>query len=442
MTPKKKARKAPAKKPSPPAPMTVVRLDVDSYKRLRAAHVEPTPTGLVLVRGRNAQGKSTLIESMLDALGAEKSALPITEGEHGAEVTVDLGQLVIKKRWTRDDSGAAKASLTVEAADGSKIKGPASVLTELRSHFADPVAFLDLKAADQVKTILAVTGLDEELDALELVAEGQFERRRDLGRDADRLGKALIEISTEVEGLPAPPDEGSIEDLTAELTAAKDVNARIAGIAHTKTAVAGRGKQDAARLELLKAEVEKLEASIADARELWDTAHAESKELTEIDIAPITEKLSAFEDVAKHAARRELLDSTRAQAEEAAALHAKVGESLEETRQAISELLAGADFPDPAMTYDAGTKTLKLNEIPFAQASQAERLKAAASVAMAGDPAIRVMFAREGSLLDEESRIYLAELAEASGFQLWLEVVDSEAEGSGVWIEDGEAFQA
>ena len=94
------------------------------------------------------------------------------------------------------------------------------------------------------------------------------------------------------------------------------------------------------------------------------------------------------------------------------------------------------------MTYDAGTKTLKLNEIPFAQASQAERLKAAASVAMAGDPAIRVMFAREGSLLDEESRIYLAELAEASGFQLWLEVVDSEAEGSGVWIEDGEAFQA
>ncbi len=160
---------------TPTTDLTVVGLHVDNYKRLTAADLKPSPQGLVAVRGKNAQGKSSLIGSMLDALGATKAsadALPITVGERTATVVLDLGEIVVRKHWTRDrDTHKAKPSLSIVAKDGGKIRSPAAVLKELRGHFADPVAFLDLKAPEQVKVVLATLGLDEHLERLEAQAE-------------------------------------------------------------------------------------------------------------------------------------------------------------------------------------------------------------------------------------------------------------------------------
>lgn len=456
--------------PAPLPAMTVVRLDVDSYKRLHAAHVTPTPTGLVLVRGKNAAGKSSLIESMLEALGAEKSELPITEGEHTAEVVVDLGALVVRKHWTRDSGGKAQAKLTIEAADGSAVKGPAGVLKELRSHFADPVAFLEMPPAAQVKTVLAVLGLDEELDRLEALAAGHYEKRRDLGRDVDRLAKALAEISSEVEGLPVPPTEGTIDELATELQRIKDHNAGIEQGLAAMSLAEERGKEATARFERLQAEVATLGAEIDNQRGAWKIASASIEGKEYEDPEPIVEHMRAHEETSKHAGRRELLESTRVTHADAQEIHAQAEAGLQATRDAIATLLGSATFPVDGMAYDHEAKVITIDAIPFSQASQAQRLKAAAAIAMAGNPAIRVMFAREGSLLDEESRMQLAVLAKENQFQLWLEVVDDKPDecafvgcgmpkseheagaidhyfeepafsGSGVWIEEGEAFQ-
>jgi len=197
--------------PKKQKPMTVVHLKVDGYQRMIAADVTPALTGAIEIRGRNGQGKSSLIEAMAEALGVVKSDLPITEGEHAAEVEVDLGDLIVLKKWTRDSGGQAKAALTVKGRDGSKLKSPAAVLKELRGNFADPVAFLEMKAPEQVKTVLGVTGLDEELERLEGIVLGNYDDRRDLGRDLDRSAKALDVLRLEVEGLPSPPITGTAE---------------------------------------------------------------------------------------------------------------------------------------------------------------------------------------------------------------------------------------
>lgn len=427
--------------PDASIPRHIVSLKVDSYQRLRAANLHPSADGLVLVRGRNEAGKSSLIGAMLDALGAEKSDLPITAGEHGAEVVVDLGDLVVKKRWTRNSSGKAKGAITIEAADGSRVSGPAAVLKALRGKFADPVAFLALSAADQVKTVLGVLGLNEKLAALEGQAAGHYERRRDLGRDSDRLGKAAKEIAIEVEGIPAPEVEGSIEDLTNRLQAAKDNNA--AGEAHAvaKATAERRGKELAARIEAIEAELEKAKVEKDAVGKVWVEADAQIQGGSMIDPAPIVAAINAHEEAAKHAGRLELAAKAQADADAAKAEHEEAKESLKASRAEISDLLESVEFPIDGMGYDSETKTLTINGIPFSQASQAQRIKAAASIAMSGNPSIRVLFAREGSLLDDESRVQLAELATASGFQLWLEVVDSNPEGSGIWIEDGEATE-
>jgi len=60
---------------------------------------------------------------------------------------------------------------------------------------------------------------------------------------------------------------------------------------------------------------------------------------------------------------------------------------------------------------------------------------------MSGDPMIRVLFVRDGSLCDAQRRMELNALAVERKYQAWFEVVDSTREGPGIWIEDGQAFQ-
>jgi len=423
--------------------MTVIALTIDSFKRVRAARLHPSPMGLVPVRGRNAAGKSSLIEAMLAALGGKAAAveLPITEGAHGAEVVLDMGEIVVRRRWKRDSAGKATTSLTVEAADGSKVTSPQAVLDNLVGRFADPVAFLNLKPADQVRTVLGVMGLDGALSRLEAQAADAFDRRRDLGREADRAGKAADVLAAEVSSLPASPGGSSLSELTQALQDAQAANERRRRLQARKEAIARSGTAAVDRIDALRAELAEAVAAQAIEREEWVRVWADLKSAAEVDEAPIVAALNAHEAAAKHAARRELLASQVAHSRQAQEAHAEAGAELDGLRDKIAAVLAAAPFPLPEMAYDAEEKQLLLNGIPFGVASQAERIKAAAAVAMAGNPQIRVLFAREGSLLDDESRMQLATLAAEKGWQLFLEVVDSNPAGAGIWIQDGEASE-
>lgn len=429
----------------PNGSMTVVRLDVDSFKRLKAAHVVPSPTGLVLVRGKNAQGKSALLESMLAALLGSKATpeLPIAEEAHGAEVTVDLGEIVVRRRWTRDATGRAKAALTVEARNGSRLASPQAILDNLVGRFADPVAFLTLRPDDQVRTVLGVLGLDSRLQELEERAASEYERRREVGRDADRLTKAEQALADELGALRAPADalSSSVAELSGRLAAAKDSNSALAALVQQRRTVEVAGRDAAQRSQAAADALAAAERDKASAESEWRRLTAEINARAVVDVEPIMAELQAHEERSRHAARLEIYAVAKSEARAAREVHDASTERLEAIRAEIAALLGTATFPVPGMAYDPDKKALTVNGIPFSQASQGERIRIAAAVAMAGDPPIRVLFAREGSLLDEESRMQLATLAAERGFQLWLEVVDSNPDGPGVWIEDGEAFQ-
>lgn len=432
--------------PKPTEPMTVVKLTVDSFKRLSAAHVTPSPTGLIEVRGRNRQGKSSLLESMIAALGGKKGApeLPIQEGQHGASVIVDLGDIVIKKHWKRDSGGKAIGSLVVEAKDGSNIASPQKVLDSLTGHFADPVAFLEMKPDEQVKTVLGTLGLDEALQELEAKAAGEFARRRDLGRDADLLSKAEQDMTAEISGLPAPAEAaGTLAELTEYLIQSQKWNAAIDTLEQRRATIEAQGKQAAADVEVARQRLSDIEEQ---RKRLTDDWMAATQALTnagdKIDIEPTRVAIAGHEAATKWQGRIELLERKRAEAAHARDLHTESEKKLGDIRMDIGKLLSEAEFPIEDMAYDAERKLLTIGGIPFSQASQSEQLRAAAAIAMSGDPLIRVMFVREGSLLDQESEAELAAIAELNGWQLWFEKVDSNAGGAGVWIEDGVAYQA
>lgn len=430
------------------APLTVVGLQVDSYQRLGVAELHPSPTGLVPVHGKNGAGKSSLLGAMLEALGVERSKLPIQEGQDGAEVLVDLGELVVRARWSRDAGGAAKRKVTIEGKDGGRVRSPAAVLEALRGEFADPIAFQSMKPDEQVRTVLAVVGLDAQLDALEGEAEVLYERRRDLGRDKVRAEAACEAAKQQAATLPPRPEGGlaPIEELTDELARAQEHNADIEKRRLRVERISSEGTRASGRVQAIDLEIERLQAERAeeqatlDARRKEYTTEAEAlAQLEPVDLTPIKSRIAAYEAEADNEGVRQAAENAAIHLAEAAAVHAEADEALKAKRDQIAALLGSASFPVDGMSYDPEARQLLIGGIPFGQASQAERLRVAAAVAMAGNPRIKVVFAREGSLLDAASQRVLAEAAEAAGFQLWLEIVAEQPGTTGVWVDDGEA---
>ncbi|MFF1875901.1 AAA family ATPase, partial [Kitasatospora herbaricolor] len=129
--------------------LKVSNLRAENYKRLVA--VDITPAGnVVTISGRNAQGKTSVLDALWAALaGGEASRAtqqPIREGQDTAVVRLDLGDIIVTRRWTKDDAG----TLTVESADGARYSSPQKLLDDMLGRRAfDPLAFVRQTAKDQ-----------------------------------------------------------------------------------------------------------------------------------------------------------------------------------------------------------------------------------------------------------------------------------------------------
>ena len=61
------------------------------------------------------------------------------------------------------------------------------------------------------------------------------------------------------------------------------------------------------------------------------------------------------------------------------------------------------------------------------------------AMALASRPQLPLVLIRDGSLLDDDSRAIIEQMAEAAGAQVFLELVSMTGEGASVVIEDGTA---
>jgi len=425
--------------------MTVTRLSVDSFARMRAARVHPKSVGLVPVRGKNAQGKSSLIGSMMAALQGARSAPeePITSGAHRSTVEVDLGDILIRRKWTRGGTGGTKSHLEVVGKDGAKFGSPQKLLDSLTGRFADPIAFLSLPPADQVKTVLGVVGLSDQLAELESEESLRCAERTDAGRDARRLRATADSLAGELERTRPDGDfpTESRSELAEQLEAIRIAKSEDDSLRAKMTSAVNRGEEAKRNIDRLKVELLRWEEEIESCKVDYSEAKAALSSVVIADAEPILEKLDSVDSRSDWIALEKNAQAAESAAQEAESSHAAAESKVEDARASIGILLSEAPFPVEGMEYDPEAKSLRLNGVPFSQASQAERLRAAACVAMAGRPRIRVIFARDGSLLDSDSKQVLAEEAESRGFQFWIEEVDETREGPGIFIEDGEAFE-
>ena len=406
--------------------MKIINLTASNVKRLKA--VEITPDGAVqIIGGRNAQGKSSVLDAIWLALGggvaAKDTTRPIRDGEDRASVTLDLGEFKITRTWTHSGT-----QLKVENADGARYSSPQGILDALVGKLAfDPLGFTRLSSKDQVKELLALVDLPLDLDANAAERKRAFDERTEVGR----LGKALGEVPAIDESLPEV--EVSASDLIQEIRDAQRLEQEAKAAqdsAHAARTAAAHLRDQIAELQSRLAEVDAL--IVAEDNRMAVLPEPKDVAALEAQLEQVEDQNAAIRANNITRERSQKRDEYRAQYD---ALTAKIA-GLDKAK---TDALAQAEFPIEGLSFDENGVTFQ--GVPLGQASSAEQIRVSLAIAMALNPKLRVLRIADGSLLDQESLALISETVTANDFQLWIERVGNADEGA-VIIEDGEIANA
>lgn len=409
--------------------MKIHRLKATNIKRLSEVDLVPGDTSLVIVGGNNGAGKTSVLDSIWMALGGAQAVpeRPIRDGEESAEVSLDLGDWTVTRRWTRNGTG----DLSIRNRDGDSKSKPQAFLDSLVGPLSfDPLAFSRMRASEQAETLRALVGLDtRQLDA---VHARVYEERRAENRE---LKAAEARLAAVPEVTDAPPELISVSALTANLqeslSAKADYEREKANLDRMREGIQGI-KDSIADLEA-KLKKRREDLSVATTRASVaenDLHHGRPFD----DIEKIQAKINEAEALNQRFRALQSRKALAAEVERRKAESARLTAELEEVEAAKAAALAAAPFPVPGLSIDGETVTF--NAIPFAQASESEKLRVSLAMGLAMNPKLKVVLIRDGSLLDKQSLAIVEEMAQAAGAQVWLERVGEDGPTTYV-IEEG-----
>ena len=413
--------------------MKIIKLTVQNVMRIKA--VEITPEGNVItISGKNGAGKSACLHSIAMGIGGKKfiPAEPIRRGERSGEIVIDLGDLVVTRRFGK------KPELEVRNREGAVQGSPQTILNKLKGSVGfDAGEFSRMKGDKQEGTLKALVGLD--FTTLDNRRQAAYDNRTQVNRD-------LKTANAKLDDMPSPhvevtDEEVSVTDLARELE-----GRQLQVVENSDLRRALQNKHDTARvyhqnIADKEKEIGQIEKQRDDMKQglkfcnakITELAAEESK-LKDPDVEEIRTKIAGAE-----AANRKVRENNAREilVEDVDTLTAKAG-SYTATIDAVDAekkaLIADAKMPIDGLGFgDAG---VELNGFPLDQAASSEQLRVSVAIGMALNPDFGFVMIEDGSLLDEDSRRMVAEMAKEADGEVWMEVVDSD-DPTAVIIEDG-----
>ncbi len=417
--------------------MKILRLLAQNVKRLSA--VEITPAGnVVLVGGKNSQGKSSVLDSIEMALrgGHSIPPKPIREGADRATSFLDLGDYTVERVFT-----AAGSRLVVRGKDGKAQTSPQELLNGLIGGVSfDPLEFSRLKPSDQASKLAELLGLNfEPIDA---------ERKR-LFDERTMVWRERRDKQGELESTPADPQaptaEVKISDLTAEHARRvaqnttndaerRKIDGQVASIEKLLDADHGEANslraQIAALQAILKVVEERIDAHDEECAGLIERRNA----MLDEDVAAAQRAIADAESANDRWRKNQKSNELRNRCAMLTVQHDELSEKIKGLDEQKQRMAAAAKFPIAGLGFD--DEGVTFNGVPFAQASSAQKLQVSVAIGLAMNPKLKVLLIREGSLLDADHLDLIARMASAADAQVWIEVVRDSADVQ-VVIEDG-----
>lgn len=410
-------------------PLRIFELEVSDLKRIEFVHITPKDS-IVEIAGRNGSGKTSTLDSILWALSGKDAitAEPVRAGAEKATITLDLGEIIVKRTIKPDRSG----TISISNKEGMTAKSPQQLLDKLVGDLSlDPLALMRKSPAEQLDMLRGFAP-DTDFKALDRSEEAAVTARRDANRD---LKQAEAVVASHPMDDAAIPEGVDVSALTEQLQEAQRHNELVrrtendrAGFGRTADDCRDRAATLMERHARLLEEAARLSAEANALREQEDKARA--KALEPIEIKPIDE--SQFTSQLKEAQAKNderaralaLAERMKAERDELAKHKAaadKADKAVAEIRAKRSDALRAINLPiDGLLITPEG---ITLNGHPLDQASDAEQLRVGIALAMKANPRLRVVRIRDGSLLDDDSMAMLRDMADREGFQVWIERV-------------------
>lgn len=161
------------------------KLEIENVKRVKAVKIEPTPTGLTVVGGKNNQGKTSVLDSIAWALGGEKYRPSQAQREGSVlppALRVQLSNgLIVERKGKNSD---------LKVIDPNGKKGGQQLLNEFVEQLAiDLPKFMESTGKEKAQTLLKIIGVGDELIKLEINEQELYNQRRTIGQIADQKKK-------------------------------------------------------------------------------------------------------------------------------------------------------------------------------------------------------------------------------------------------------------
>lgn len=420
--------------------MKIIKLTAENVKKLKA--VEITPTGeIVTIAGRNAQGKSSVLDAIWYALAGTTNipAQPIRHGETKARIKLDLGEIVVERRFTPSGS-----TLVVESAEGARYSSPQKMLDALIGELSfDPLVFARMAPTKQFDELRRIANFEIDIEKLDIENRAAYAVRTEVNREAKQKRAAAAAIVLP----PGLPDTAVSESsYLDQIEAAAEVNGDIERRKGKRASLldkANRLKADAVAL-MNEANALRERAAVADKEAT--RAREEAGELmvrleeapplpAPVDVSDLRRQLDEARGINAAIASRGRRDDLLGEAVRLDNQSKSLTAEMERRENAKRDAIMAAHLPVDGLGFGDGIVTYR--GVPLEQASSAEQLKVSLAIAMATNPRLRVIRIQDGSLLDEDSLEAIGVMARDGDYQVWIETVRSDGQ-VGIVIEDGE----
>lgn len=393
-------------------PVKINSLELENVKRIRAVQIVPSKDGLTVIGGRNAQGKTSVLDGLAWALGGNRLKPENPNRDGGAtpaKLHVELSNGIVVER--KGKNGALYVRDTTGA------KGTQKLLDEFLSQLAlDLRKFMSGTDKDKANALLQTLGIDRELAMLDAEISSVFDQRRDAARIAKR-DRAYAD------GLPhhddAPDEPVSVGELSARLMEAHDKNrenqrkrSMVDEVKHDYDRTKSDQKELSDQLARLLEQVDQLQnelKAVEDKRSALGAnllmAKAEADKLEDIDTSEIEQSIADIETVNAKVRENEAWARAAEAANESTTEAENLSKKLDELRAKRTSLLDGAPLPLEGLAVDSEGRMTYKGQV-WSDMSSAEQLRVATAIAQATKPECGFV------LLDELEKFDSQQLAE------------------------------
>ena len=344
--------------------ITINSFEAENVKRIKAVKLKPSPKGLTIIGGGNAQGKTSVLDAIAWALGGNsfKPSSPVREGSvipPALSVTLSNGIKVERKGKNSD----------LKVTDPSGQRAGQKLLDEFVSAFAlNLPKFIDATSKEKADTLLKIIGVGDRLHELEKQENELYNNRTAIGRIADQKQK----FADEMQSYPDVPDQ---------IVSASDL------IKQQQDILARNGQRQQWIREYdkyleeynrIKSQIDQLEERLHEVDEKIKASEHTPKELAMESTAELEANIADIEEINRKV--RANLDKEKAEddAKLMASQYDTLTAEIEKVRSDKADLLGHADLPLPGLTVESGE--LVYNGQKWDCMSGSEQLKVATAI--------------------------------------------------------------